>query len=57
MLLATALRDLKSPHNVGQIVRSHVAFGGGPLVFVGRDAPWRFTRTTQAFSRKLERSA
>jgi tRNA G18 (ribose-2'-O)-methylase SpoU len=54
-MLATAVRDLKSPQNVGQIVRSHVAFGGGPLLFVGRDAPWRFTKNTQAFSRRLER--
>ncbi len=37
------------------IVRTHVAFGGGPVVFVGHHQPWRFGKGTQAFSRKLER--
>lgn len=51
------MHSLKSPQNVGTIVRSHVAFGGGPLVFVGQRKPWEFRKGTQAFSRKLERLA
>ncbi len=51
---ATILRGLKSPTNVGSIVRTHVAMGGGPLVMVGYDRPWDFRKGSQAFSRKLE---
>lgn len=51
---ATILRGLKSPINVGSIVRTHVAMGGGPLVMVGYDRPWDFRKGSQAFSRKLE---
>ena len=54
-MFCTVLHKLKSPHNVGTIVRSHVAFGGGPVVFVGHELPWRFRKGTQAFSRKLEK--
>ncbi len=54
-MFTTALRQLKSPQNVGMIVRSHVAFGGREVVFVGYDLPWRFRKGSQAFSRKLER--
>ena len=52
--LATILHGLKSPVNVGSIVRTHVAMGGGPLVMVGLEQPWRFGKGSQAFSRKLE---
>ncbi|QDV09296.1 Putative TrmH family tRNA/rRNA methyltransferase [Planctomycetes bacterium Poly30] len=52
--LATILHGLKSPINVGSIVRTHVAMGGGPLVMVGLEQPWRFGKGSQAFSRKLE---
>ena len=52
---ATILRGLKSPTNVGSIVRTHVAMGGGPLVMVGYDQPWSFRKGSQAFSRKLEK--
>ncbi len=54
-MFATVLHSLKSPKNVGTIVRSHVAFGGMEVVFLGHDRPWDFRRSTQAFSRKLER--
>jgi len=37
------------------IVRTHVAFGGGPIVFVGHDQPWDFKKKSQAFSRRLEK--
>jgi 23S rRNA (guanosine2251-2'-O)-methyltransferase len=37
------------------IVRSHVAFGGGKVAFVGHERPWQFKKSSQAFSRKLER--
>ena len=54
-MFCSVLHNLKSPHNVGTIVRTHVAFGGGPVVFVGYDRAWDFKKGTQAFSRKLER--
>lgn len=54
-MFATVLHELKSPQNVGSIVRTHVAMGGGPLVMVGQERPWQFRKSTQAFSRKLER--
>jgi len=52
---ATVLHSLRSPTNVGTIVRSHVAFGGAEVVFVGLDQPWKFGKGTQGFSRRLER--
>ena len=54
-MFCTVLHTLKSPQNVGTIIRTHVAFGGGPVVFVGYERPWRFQKGAQAFSRKLER--
>lgn len=53
-MFCTVLHRLKSPQNVGTIVRTHVAFGGGAIVFVGHDRPWDFKKSTQAFSRRLE---
>lgn len=50
----TILNALKSPQNVGIILRSHVAYGGSELIFTGQDHPWKFKKGTQAFSRKLE---
>lgn len=50
----TILNALKSPQNVGMIIRSHVAHGGSELIFTGLDHPWSFKKGTQAFSRKLE---
>ena len=54
-MFCSVLHNLKSPINVGTIVRAHVAFGGGPVVFVGYDRPWDFKKRAQAFSRRLER--
>ena len=54
-MIVPILHSLKSPVNVGSIVRSHRAFGGTSLVFVGHENPWRFKKSTQAFSRRLER--
>lgn len=54
-VFCTVLHSLLSPENVGTIVRSHVAFGGGPVVFLGREKPWQFRKKSQAFSRGLER--
>ena len=51
----TILNSLKSPQNVGLIVRSHVANGGSELILTGQELPWRFKKGTQAFSRKLEK--
>ncbi|WP_300455433.1 TrmH family RNA methyltransferase [Desulfobacula sp.] len=50
----TILNALKSPQNVGMILRSHVAYGGSELIFTGIDHPWKFKKGSQAFSRKLE---
>ena len=50
----TVLRTLRSPQNVGMIVRSHAAFGGRRVVMLGYDRAWRFGPGTQAFSRRLE---
>ena len=50
----TILYKVLSPKNVGMIVRSHVAFSGDKIVFVGYKAPWDFKKGSQAFSRKLE---
>lgn len=36
------------------IVRSHRAFGGDRIAFVGHERPWQFRKSTQAFSRRLE---
>lgn len=53
-MFCTVLHTLKSPQNVGMIVRSHLAYEGACVVMVGHDQPWRFGKGTQAFSRKLE---
>ena len=50
----TILNALKSPQNVGMIVRSHVAYGGSELIFTGLGHPWKFKKGTRAFSRSLE---
>ncbi len=50
----TILNSLKSPQNVGMIIRSHVAYGGSELIMTGLDHPWKFKKGSQAFSRKLE---
>ena len=55
MKFCTVLHTLKSPQNVGTIIRTHVAFNGSEVVFVGQEKPWSFGKGTQAFSRKLER--
>lgn len=56
MELCIALNKVKSPTNVGILVRSLVAFGGKRIVFIGYDKPWDFKKGSEAFSRKLERS-
>ena len=40
MKFNTVLYSIKSPVNVGAITRSHVAFGGDKLIFVGYEKPW-----------------
>ncbi len=55
MEFCTILNSLKSPQNVGMIVRTHVAYGGTDLIITGQDLPWRFKKGSQAFSRKLEK--
>lgn len=54
-VFSTVLHSLKSPQNVGLITRSHVAFGGDKLVFLGYPLPWEYKKGSQAFSRKLEK--
>lgn len=53
-MIVPVLHSLKSPTNVGSIVRSHRAFGGTHIAFGGYDKPWQFKKGTQAFSRRLE---
>jgi 23S rRNA (guanosine2251-2'-O)-methyltransferase len=53
-MFATVLHNLKSPENIGMIVRTHVAFGGQDLVFIG-SKPWEIKKRAQAFSRRLEK--
>lgn len=53
-MFVTVLRQLKSPQNVGMIVRTHVAMGGNELILLGHELPWQFKKGSQAFSRKLE---
>ncbi|MDH5764240.1 MAG: TrmH family RNA methyltransferase [Nitrospinota bacterium] len=35
-MFLTVLHQLKSPENVGMIVRSHVAFGGDKVILSGK---------------------
>ncbi|WP_163832638.1 RNA methyltransferase [Spartinivicinus ruber] len=53
----TVLHSLKSPQNVGMIIRSHVAHDGKEVVFIGHELPWQFKKGSQSFSRKLEKQA
>ncbi len=53
----TILYPLKSPHTVGVIVRSHVAFGGNDVICTGHALPWQLKKGSQAFSRQLETKA
>ncbi len=55
-MFAIALRDLKSPVNIGTTVRTAVAFGGEAIVFISFQE-WKFKKGAQAFSRGLERHA
>lgn len=53
IVFATVVYNLKSPENVGMILRTHVAFGGAKFVMVGQE-PWRFKKRSGMFSRRLE---
>jgi tRNA G18 (ribose-2'-O)-methylase SpoU len=53
-MFCTVLHTLQSPQNVGMVVRSHVALGGDRIVLLGHEQPWKFGKSTQAFSRRLE---
>ncbi len=55
MNFCVVLHELKSPQNVGAIVRSLAAFGGDKVIITGNELPWRFKKGSQAFSRKLEK--
>ena len=57
MKFCTVIHSLKSPENVGMIVRSHVAHNGGEIIFTGNELPWSFKKGSQSFSRKLEKQA
>ncbi|MDB6061110.1 MAG: hypothetical protein JWM78_1213 [Verrucomicrobiaceae bacterium] len=57
MKFCTVIHSLKSPENVGMIVRSHLAHNGEEIIFTGNDLPWVFKKGSQAFSRKLEKQA
>lgn len=47
----TVMHQLGCPANVGMIVRTHVAMGGGDIVFVGLDRPCRDSPGTRRRSR------
>ena len=49
----TALYNLQSPKNVGMIIRTHIAMGGAELIFIS-PKNWKFGKSTQNFSRRLE---
>ena len=55
MTFCTLLHSLKSPQNVGMIIRSHAAHAGHEVIFTGQALPWQFKKGTEAFSRKLEK--
>ena len=56
MELCIALNNVKSPTNVGILVRSLVAFGGKRIVFIGHESSWQFKKGSEPFSRKLEKT-
>ncbi len=49
----TVFYQLKDPKNIGMVIRSHVAFAGGLLVFAGYDPPYSSKKREKAFSRSL----
>ena len=57
MKFCTVIHSLKSPENVGMIVRSHAAHNGSEIIFTGNELPWAFKKGSQSFSRKLEKQA
>ena len=57
MNFCTVLHSLKSPQNVGMIVRSHVAHDGQFVLFTGNSLPWEFKKGSESFSRKLEKQS
>lgn len=57
MTFCSILHTLKSPKNVGMIVRSHIANGGDQIIITGHALPWCFKKGSLAFSRKLEKQA
>ncbi len=54
MGFCTILHSIKSPKNVGMIIRSHVAYNGDYLIMTGLEHPWQFKKGTKTFSRHLE---
>ncbi len=54
-MFCTVLHTLKSPQNVGMIVRSHAAHSGSEVIFTGHTLPWEFKKGSESFSRKLEK--
>lgn len=54
MEFCTVLHSLKSPQNVGMIIRSFEAHNGNFVLFTGDSLPWQFKKGSTSFSRKLE---
>ena len=54
-MFVTVLHQLTDPKNIAMIIRSHVAFGGNKIIFLGYDEPYKFTRKHRSISRSLER--
>lgn len=54
MAFNSVFYQIKSSYNIGNIIRSHVAFGGKKLIFVGYKDPFEVKRGTLKFSKRLE---
>lgn len=53
----TMLNSLKSPQNVGMIVRTHVAYGGSELIVTGQDLPCDLRKGLSFFQGSSKRFA
>ncbi|MDF7822339.1 TrmH family RNA methyltransferase [Runella sp. MFBS21] len=50
----TVINLIHHPRNIGMITRSHVAFGGGKLIFLGYEKPWEFCDEASAYATNLQ---
>lgn len=50
----TVINLVHYPRNIGMITRSHIAFGGNKLIFLGYDKPWQFCEEASAYATNLQ---